>query len=180
MPCSVEVGRSSPERIEDIARDWARDNTLADLRGARERHFNREKAAEHGLTLADGLAILCRAIEIRASKQSVQALQHVYPQWDTPEDDPRGEPVEVWRGKMRIVHAQRARKLRRRGVPLMDLRPRTSAGYVGKAKYAWFVEPKCERCNDTGVINISYGGDGYGGRCAAMADGEGPCPECRP
>lgn len=77
-------------------------------------------------------------------------LQHVYPQWEPPEDDPNGELRHVWRGKLRVVHAQRARKLRRRGVPLMDLRPRmhkgcgtgrgAAAGYEGRAEYAWFVE----------------------------------------
>jgi hypothetical protein len=69
-------------------------------------------------------------------------LPHAYPQWETPEDDSGGEPVEIWVGKMRIVHRQRARTLRRRGVPLLDLRPHTSRGYnaAGRAKYAWFVE----------------------------------------
>lgn len=37
----------------------------------------------------------------------------------------------------------------------------------------------CERCGGSGVINVRYGGDGYGGRCCAEADGEGPCPDCQ-
>ena len=37
---------------------------------------------------------------------------------------------------------------------------------------------KCLTCNGTGVVNIQYGGDGYGDRCAALADAEGPCPDC--
>lgn len=65
------------------------------------------------------------------------ALPHVFPQWEPPEDDP-GAPSEdwgqMWYGKMRIVHRQRARKLRRRGVPLMNLRHRNA--------WAWFVEPE--------------------------------------
>ncbi len=41
------------------------------------------------------------------------------------------------------------------------------------------INPNCERCNGTGLVTISYGGDGYGGRCAAMADADDqPCPEC--
>jgi hypothetical protein len=62
------------------------------------------------------------------------ALQHAYPQWEPPEDDPIA-PIEdyrqVWRGKMRIVHKQRARKLRRRRVPLMN---------IGHCCWAWFTE----------------------------------------
>lgn len=63
------------------------------------------------------------------------ALMHTYPQWEPPEDDanaPSEEWGEVWYGKMRIVHKQRARKLRRRGVPLMSL-PHWRA-------WAWFVD----------------------------------------
>ena len=64
-------------------------------------------------------------------------LQHSYPQWETPEDDPAGEPREVWHGRMRIVGRQRARKLRRRGVPIMRKIEVTTRG---RHRHAWFVE----------------------------------------
>lgn len=39
----------------------------------------------------------------------------------------------------------------------------------------------CGRCHGTGRVTISYGGDGYGDRCAAMADADDqPCPDCTP
>lgn len=66
------------------------------------------------------------------------ALVHSYPQWEPPENDPTAsieDYVETWRGKMRIVRSRkRARVLRRRGVPLWDLRER------GKRLWLWFVE----------------------------------------
>ena len=82
---------------------------------------------------------MTRSVEVHTS---TPRLQHAYPQWLPPDDEPWGEPREVWVGNMRIVHARRARRLRRRGVPLMDLRPKTSKGYnaAGRASYAWFVE----------------------------------------
>jgi hypothetical protein len=37
----------------------------------------------------------------------------------------------------------------------------------------------CERCHGTGLVTLSYGGDGYGDRCSAMADADDqPCPDC--
>lgn len=37
----------------------------------------------------------------------------------------------------------------------------------------------CKRCRGTGLITLSYGGDGYGGRCAARADADDQiCPDC--
>lgn len=65
-------------------------------------------------------------------------LRHTYPRWEPPESGPWNEDDlrETWLGEMRIVHGQRARKLRRRRVPLMYL-GRTSAG---RAEYAWFVD----------------------------------------
>jgi hypothetical protein len=39
---------------------------------------------------------------------------------------------QTWYGRVRIVHRQRARKLRRRGVPLMSLPHRHA--------WAWFVD----------------------------------------
>ena len=49
-------------------------------------------------------------------------LQHTYPQWEPPEDDPCA-PEEEWRetqrGRMRIVrNHKRVRLLKRRGVPM--------------------------------------------------------------
>lgn len=39
--------------------------------------------------------------------------------------------------------------------------------------------PNCKRCHGTGLVTIRYGGDGYGDRCAALADADDqPCPEC--
>jgi hypothetical protein len=67
------------------------------------------------------------------------ALQHVYPQWEPPEDDPSGEIREVWRGIMRIVRSRRRMlKLRKRGVAILHLgvgpdRPGASG------PWAWFV-----------------------------------------
>lgn len=69
-----------------------------------------------------------------------QRLQHVYPQWEAPEDEPTAAPEayrQVWRGRMRIVGRQRARKLRRRGVPVMRSVEITSRG---RHRHAWFVE----------------------------------------
>ena len=62
-------------------------------------------------------------------------LQHTYPYWDTPEHDPHSDDlVECWRGEMRIVRSkQRARLLRRRGVPLL----RSIDG-----AWMWFVKPR--------------------------------------
>lgn len=36
----------------------------------------------------------------------------------------------------------------------------------------------CSHCDGTGTRAVSYGGDGFGNRCAAIADGETPCDEC--
>lgn len=71
-------------------------------------------------------------------------LLHSYPQFEHPEDEPYA-PVEewreVWRGQMRIVrNRRRIRKLKSRGVPLMDLRARHADGYHGPRAMAWFVE----------------------------------------
>lgn len=42
-------------------------------------------------------------------------------------------------------------------------------------------EEVCETCNGRRFITISYGGDGYGNRCAALADADDqPCPDCNP
>lgn len=63
---------------------------------------------------------------------------HAYPQWEPPEDDPTAAPEdyrEVWRGAMRLVGRQRARTLRRRGVPLMSVHRRG-----GVRAWAWFIE----------------------------------------
>lgn len=65
-------------------------------------------------------------------------LLHTYPQFEPPEDDPSA-PVEdyreVWRGSMRIVrNRKRARLLKRRGVPMWDIREN------GRRMWAWFVE----------------------------------------
>lgn len=71
---------------------------------------------------------------------STQRLQHTEPQYAPPEDDPLAPPEEyrqVWSGKMRIVGCQRARKLRRRGVPIMRSVEITSRG---RHRHAWFVE----------------------------------------
>lgn len=38
---------------------------------------------------------------------------------------------------------------------------------------------ECGECNGTGLVTKSYGGDGYGGRCAALADADDqPCSDC--
>lgn len=78
---------------------------------------------------------MTRSVEERVMSAHTTPLQHVYPQWEEPEDDPGGELREVWRGQMRIVHSQRARKLRKRGVPMWTLHKPGD-----RAKYAWFVE----------------------------------------
>jgi hypothetical protein len=37
---------------------------------------------------------------------------------------------------------------------------------------------ECTECSGTGVVTRQYGGDGYGDRCAALADADQPCDEC--
>lgn len=87
----------------------------------------------------------------------MKALQHSLPYWGTDSD---GEERYLWPGFMRSVSAKRARKLRKRGVPLMSLHAtylvewptrRTALyeapctpGRPGKktARYAWFTEGK--------------------------------------
>lgn len=61
-------------------------------------------------------------------------LQHTYPQWEPPEDDPSA-PAEEWRetqrGRMRIVrNRKRVRLLKRRGVPM----------WLICGVWCWFVE----------------------------------------
>lgn len=97
-----------------------------------------------------------------------QPLPHVYPYWNTPEHDPHSEElVEKFYGDMRIVrNKQRARLLRRRGVPMWK---------VGR-EWLWFtersVEAKCEKCDGTGLVTIfNYDGNG------SDADDQ-PCSEC--
>lgn len=62
------------------------------------------------------------------------ALQHTWPQWEPPVDDPSA-PEEDWRetqhGHMRIVrNRKRARLLRKRGVPM----------WRNGRNWLWFVE----------------------------------------
>jgi hypothetical protein len=59
-----------------------------------------------------------------------QRLKDAYPQWEPPE-----EYRKIWRGRMRIVGPRRARKLRRRGVPLVRSVAVTSHG---QHRHAWF------------------------------------------
>lgn len=40
------------------------------------------------------------------------------------------------------------------------------------------VNPDCERCGGSGTVNVTIGGDGYGGRCCGEMDCEADCPEC--
>jgi hypothetical protein len=89
------------------------------------------------------------------TNQQPARLEAAFPVWEHCDRDgfPTTEPRQVWSGKMRIVHSQRARKLRRRGVPLMDLRPRTGRGvngYEGRAEYAWFVDDSLARYTQPG------------------------------
>jgi hypothetical protein len=38
---------------------------------------------------------------------------------------------------------------------------------------------ECATCKGTGVVTRQYGGDGYGDRCAALADADDqPCQDC--
>lgn len=37
---------------------------------------------------------------------------------------------------------------------------------------------ECAECHGSGTKSVSYGGDGYGDRCAAQADGEAACEDC--
>lgn len=79
-----------------------------------------------------------------------KALQHEYPRWEGSYQDPT-QDVFAWPGRIRFVSAQRARKLRKRGVPLLPMhRVRDNSGgehrrgqFVpvlpnGRARYAWF------------------------------------------
>lgn len=77
----------------------------------------------------------------QAAPPRLQGIGPTY-EWTDRNGDSVDEPCEVWYGQMRIVHGQRARKLRRRGERLMDLRAfdgGPARGYSGKAKFAWFV-----------------------------------------
>lgn len=38
--------------------------------------------------------------------------------------------------------------------------------------------PPCGECNGTGEVEVQIGGDGYGGKCAGLADVPAACPEC--
>lgn len=59
-----------------------------------------------------------------------------------------------------------------------------AAGRRTSDKGARAVEPAprrstdCEFCGGAGTVEITIGGDGYGGRCCAQADVEAPCPNC--
>lgn len=91
-----------------------------------------------------------------------RALQHTIPYWvDTPLGEGNyGESDQIWHGRMRVVSPRRARKLRKRGVPLKPLhaarviatnRFDKRTGYSSyatrlepirpntRARYAWFV-----------------------------------------
>lgn len=81
-----------------------------------------------------------------------RALQHEYPRWETDPNDPTGDADFVYPGRPRFVSKQRARKLRKRGVPLMpchrvhdphgEHRPGDFYPTHGdRARYAWF-EPE--------------------------------------
>jgi 2-succinyl-5-enolpyruvyl-6-hydroxy-3-cyclohexene-1-carboxylate synthase len=63
----------------------------------------------------------------------------VHGQWLPPADDPTA-PVEdyrqTWNGWLRIVHKQRARKLRRRGEQVVRL----GNDSMGRPLLVWFVE----------------------------------------
>lgn len=63
-------------------------------------------------------------------------LVHVYPTTEVADDRGTDELREVWLGLMRIVGRQRARKLRRRGVPVM----RVALTSRGRHRHAWFTE----------------------------------------
>ena len=79
----------------------------------------------------------------------MRALQHEYPRWETDPNDPTGDADFVYPGRPRFVSKQRARKLRKRGVPLMpchrvhdphgEHRPGDFYPTHGdRARYAWF------------------------------------------
>lgn len=72
-------------------------------------------------------------------KTDIKAMKHTYPHWDHLDDQgmPLDGPREVWTGNMRIVGRQRARKLRRRGVPIMRSIEVTTRG---RHRHAWFTE----------------------------------------
>lgn len=66
---------------------------------------------------------------------TLRRLEHVFPQWEF-DPDSREERL-VWTGRMRIIGRQRARKLRRRGVPIMR---KVEVTANGRHRHAWFVE----------------------------------------
>lgn len=89
-------------------------------------------------------------------------LEHECPRWESAaergEDGGGDDPRYVWPGRMRVVSARRARKLRKRGVPLLPLhrvldrsggehRPGHVEPIHGdRARYAWFeVQDDAER-----------------------------------
>jgi len=77
----------------------------------------------------------------QGKKTAPARLQGVHSQWMAPEDDPTA-PVEDYRqtwehAKLRLVHRQRARTLRRRGEQVVDTDERTR---TGRKVSMWFVE----------------------------------------
>lgn len=106
----------------------------------------------------------------------MKALEHEYPRWEGDERDPSsGDAVYVWPGKPRFVSAKRARKLRKRGVPLMpchrvhdcgggEHRPGEFYPTSGqRARYCWFeteagYEARTARCRPWVRLYNIYGG----------------------
>jgi outer membrane biosynthesis protein TonB len=78
----------------------------------------------------------------QAKKIPPARLQGVYSQWLPPDNDPTA-PVEDYRetwenASMRIVHRQRARKLRRRGEQVVEF----GTDSKGRKLLVWFVEAR--------------------------------------
>jgi hypothetical protein len=86
---------------------------------------------------------------------SPSRLVGALPQWEYTDHngDPVDEPREVLIGKLRIVHRQRARTLRRRGEHLIDLR-RSFPKDGFKACYGWVVEPPALEAPSARVVSV--------------------------
>jgi hypothetical protein len=77
-----------------------------------------------------------------------------------------------------------------RSIKIPDGNYATASGHIGEANarliaaapdllaLAKQYASECAECHGSGVVSRQIGGDGYGGRCAAIADVEDDCSEC--
>lgn len=91
-------------------------------------------------------------------------------------DDAERE-CESWRA-VAHDHSERLKLLTTEGQQLAHERDCLVERVAGMRAMLVKLAGECAECGGTGTRHVSYGGDGYGGRCAAQADAEAPCEEC--